>query len=694
MRVKGVLLAVLFAAGVALAAGGPNALQTASSSGGAPILSGFPPVDNPAETLHYDGNNNNGVGLTRGGTYRGAVRFTPTYSCTVKAILFYQRDPSDNEYVFVYGEQNDTVPGATLDSAPYTGSGGLQWKTINLARPLIVVAGTDFWACVRVTHDSGAFPLGTDAGPMVRNRGGFISTGGDRWQQLEDQGLDYNWNIRAIVEPIPGPAHDVGVTRILSPATSVPPGTYQPQARVVNFGTNAESDIPVYCQIDSAGTTVYDEMVTHAGPLQPGNRATINFPNWTTGPALNSYDLRMFTALSGDLDPSNDTTTQTTNTVAVLPLMDHDTGYCRLTVTCFGSIGYDNPPADAGNGFRYPKTAASALFLASVAVGNAPEYVVDRHFGHPPTGPINADWEPVDSLRAVLPPDLGDEHFYAKYDDQGHSGPQGLTVTQNTYMTADPNYDDFIIFVCEIKNEGAGAIDDAYAAVFSDFDVGTANTNIATSDTVSRFGYMYNVSSQNPTVGIKILEPQSFANMAAIDHDIWVYPDSCVSDTQKYRFMSGNLVQRNSNRPYDWSLCLSVGPFDLGVGETYRFSFAFVGGTSNALARANADAAQTWYNTNVGVQELTGRAGRGIPVSVAPNPFRRAASISYSTRVAGPLTLAAYDAGGRLVDSRTVEVKAGQGSYLWQPTGLARGVYFLSVRTPDEDAKLKVLRLE
>ena len=45
----------------------------------------------------------------------------------------------------------------------------------------------------------------------------------------------------------------MGVTRILAPGTNVPVGSYAPTCRVVNFGANAESNIPVTCWIDSGG---------------------------------------------------------------------------------------------------------------------------------------------------------------------------------------------------------------------------------------------------------------------------------------------------------------------------------------------------------------------------------------------------------------------------------------------------------
>jgi len=656
-------------------------------------------TDNPDETLHYDGDHSSAIGLTNGGTFYGAARFTPTSTCTVKAVLFFQQGAAANDYIFIFAENNDTTPGVKLESVPYVASDTNRWKRIDLPTPLVIRAGTDFWACVRVTHQAGHFPLGCDAGPMVRDRGGFISTNGTRWQQLVDvnPSLNYNWNIRAVVHSVPGLAHDVGVSKIIAPGTNIGPGVVQPKARVVNFGTTAESNIPVSCWIDSAGQRVYSRDTTLAGPLAPGNRAEVTFPNWTTGPAGNSYTITMFTALAGDLDRSNDTSRQVTSIARTFTLLDHDTGYCKLTVSCLGSIGYDIPPTDAGSGFRYPKTVStSALFFASLAVGNSINYVVDRYYSHPTTNPVNMDWQTVDSLMAIEPPLPGDEHFSASYTDAAHPAPKGLKVTQNSYMVAAPGYDDFVVLIYDIQNNGASPVNGLYAGVFSDFDVGSNPAlNFSRSDTVRRLGYIWMQNVQNPNVGVKILEPRSFANMTSVDHARYVYPDSCVTDTQKFNFLSGAIVQRNSNRAYDWSLVLSVGPFDLEVGQSYRFAVAFVGGTDSLTIRANADSAQSWYDHGPGVAEKTvENRSRTERFELVPNPFTRSAVLRYFAANPGRLDLAVFDASGRLVDKHSILVKAGAGTYLWQPRSLSRGVYFLNVKAPGKQAQLKVLHLE
>ncbi|MGC8797932.1 MAG: hypothetical protein ACP5PK_04630 [candidate division WOR-3 bacterium] len=644
------------------------------------------------ETLHFDGVPYTGVGLTSGGTFYAAARFTPTTACTLKAVLFYQWHNSSNDYIYIFDEDNDTVPGTVLESIPYTGADSMRWKRINLSPPLVLPAGTDFWACVRLTHTAGRYPIGCDAGPMVRNRGGFLSNNRTTWRQLADQGLDYNWNIRAVISRIPGLSHDVGVSRIVVPGRSIGPGAYQPVARVTNFGTSAESNIQVYCWIDSGATRVYNQSVTVSGPLQPGNRTEVTFPVWNTGPGGASYTVTMFTDLSGDLNRANDTMRQATSIANVFALMDHDTGYCRLTVSCFGPLGYDLP-ADAGSGFRYPKTAASALYYGSFAMGTDTGYVADRHYGRP-ASQVNSDLIPVESLRAIVPPVIGDEHFYASFSDGAHPRPKNLKVIQNSYMSSDPNFDDFIVIVYDIQNLGANAVNGLYAGLFMDFDIGSSPaTNQGASDTVRRLTYMRQASGANPSVGVKILEPAGFSNLSLVDHAIYVYPDTAMTENMKWRFLNGTIVQRNSNRPYDWSTITAAGPFNISPGGSVRFAVAVVGGSDENAVRSNADAAQLWYNSNVGLAENPG-TGEPERFRIAPSLFRRSTWIYYQASVPGRFSLEAFDPAGRLIDRVSFDVPAGKGGYRWQPSDRTRGVYFLKITSPDGQVRTKVLRLE
>ncbi|MEO0075992.1 MAG: hypothetical protein ABIK31_07850, partial [candidate division WOR-3 bacterium] len=151
------------------------------------------------DTIKYDGeNSNNGIGLTNGGTYYGAVRFTTTDACTLKSAIFFQYQAvTAPGYVIIYGAGTSTAPGAPIDSTPYTPAVGA-WVRVNFPTPRYYAAGSDFWLGVRITHSAGTYPFGVDAGPSVTPARSYVSLDGTSWNSLVYYGLNYNWNLRAI----------------------------------------------------------------------------------------------------------------------------------------------------------------------------------------------------------------------------------------------------------------------------------------------------------------------------------------------------------------------------------------------------------------------------------------------------------------------------------------------------------------
>ncbi len=367
--------------------------------------------------------------------------------------------------------------------------------------------------------------------------------------------------------------------------------------------------------------------------------------------------------------------------------LDHDTGYCRLSVTALGSIGFTEPPSlDLGAGFSYPKSSSSSLYYASFLLGNSTSYIVDRFYGQPASS-YNTDFRIVDSLRPVIPPQTGDEQFRAVISDAGHPTPKNIRVTQNSYMNAAGGYDDFVVLVYDIQNQGSSAVNGLYAGIIADFDVGSnAASNTVTSNETKRFSFMRSSSSANPCVGVKILAPQSFANLCAIDHARYVYPDSAMTEGMKLRILNGTINQRNSNRAYDWSVGVSVGPFDLNPGSSYRVAFAMVGGSSEANFEANADSAQSWFDNNVGIAEEEGTArGRNLPgVVCQPNPFSHSVAIRYNLNRSGRVQAEVFDISGRSVATLLNQVmEPGEIKLNWDARQVANGVYLLRITSPD-----------
>ncbi len=376
-----------------------------------------------------------------------------------------------------------------------------------------------------------------------------------------------------------------------------------------------------------------------------------------------------------------------------------DTGTVSLSVCGIGSIGYDEPPSDLGTGFIVPKTGSNTLFFGSVMAGNSASYLVDHFYDQPASSGTHHDWQMTDSFRLVLPAAPADEHWRNTMDDGGHSSAKGLEVVQNWYMNADGGaYDDWAIVTFDFENGGGSDINDLYVGMAGDFDVEPdARLNEVSSNTSRRAVRMQHQSSANPTAGLVLLHPTTHANLAAIDHDIYIYPDSCVTDDQKLRMLNGGIGMAQSNRPYDWSIVASAGPFDLAVGEQQRVAFAVVGATSEGAWNAAVDSAQSWYDANLlGITEgeLPRIATVERPFFLSPNPFSRGTFVHYFSRLPGRVELSAFDAAGRVVDRVAFDTESGAGRYFWQPKGLAHGIYFLKVKTPGQESVAKVLLME
>lgn len=177
------------------------------------------------------------------------------------------------------------------------------------------------------------------------------------------------------------PANDVGVVSVIAPTSFVMPGTsVTPEAQIMNFGTAPESNIPVYCQIDSAGTTIYNHNFSYVGPLAPGDTADISFsPQWTTDLGGGTYNVTMFTALANDSDHSDDTAYRTTTVFVIMdtlvvpwaaaaPTIDGvinaDEWKDALKLDISDVLGENGSPQPAGSAYFYCKHDSGHVYYA------------------------------------------------------------------------------------------------------------------------------------------------------------------------------------------------------------------------------------------------------------------------------------------------------------------------------------------
>jgi hypothetical protein len=369
-------------------------------------------------------------------------------------------------------------------------------------------------------------------------------------------------------------------------------------------------------------------------------------------------------------------------------IAQHDTGNVIMRVTARGCIGDTITPASGNiiNGFKYPRTGQNWLYFGGFALGNSINYVADGHYA--PGGQVSRDFRIVDSLERVFL--LGDQEWLCSYNDAGHPTPKNLKVTQ--YSIASPNvlYDDGVIMVFGVLNEGSVAVESLYAGLIFDFDMGANLTRCGT-DTIRRCVWMRQNTTDNPTIGVKILAPESWANLACIDHDLYVYPDTGSPDSIKYKFLAGIIRCYTSNRDYDWSLVASIGPFSVAPTEEYIFAFGVLGGASLSDFYANADSLQSYFNQISAIKEnrLT-EDFSGLKLAMS-NPIKENGRVQLKVTEQGRITLNLYDALGRYLNTVWKGVGPCDEIINFKTENLPAGLYFLRLSTEKTAKTLKII---
>ncbi|MCK4652892.1 MAG: carboxypeptidase regulatory-like domain-containing protein [Candidatus Cloacimonetes bacterium] len=240
-------------------------------------------------TIHYDGENYGAVGLTYGGTFEGAIRLTPEELAPydgwqlISVLFFHYESGTHSGQLKIYEAGTSSEPGQLITSEPYSVIGPV-WLRTDLTTPVIIDATQDLWTSVEITHNAGEYPIGYDAGPAVDGKGDWVYDGS--WSELQDHGLDYNLNIRAIVAPpecewlsvIPisgtvpaGQSLDISVNFDTNELT--PDSTYTTNILIYNNSANSPVEIPVTLHTLTVG-------VENPTPQVPGVFAlNQNYPN-------------------------------------------------------------------------------------------------------------------------------------------------------------------------------------------------------------------------------------------------------------------------------------------------------------------------------------------------------------------------------------------------------------------------------
>ncbi len=161
----------------------------------------------PSAWLGWDnGTNNDAIGLTGGGTFSVAVRFTPAqlgeYAGTSLTKMRFFPYAAGTFVLKVWTGANASQLVLTQPLASVVVG---EWNEVALTTPVPVTGAEELWFGYTVTHAANDFPAGVDAGPAVAGFGDMISLDGSVWESMATAyALNYNWNINGYVESVDG----------------------------------------------------------------------------------------------------------------------------------------------------------------------------------------------------------------------------------------------------------------------------------------------------------------------------------------------------------------------------------------------------------------------------------------------------------------------------------------------------------
>ncbi|TES91217.1 MAG: T9SS type A sorting domain-containing protein [Candidatus Cloacimonadota bacterium] len=382
----------------------------------------------------------------------------------------------------------------------------------------------------------------------------------------------------------------------------------------------------------------------------------------------------------------------------------HDCGNCMLTVTRYGAVGYMNPAQIQGVGFHYPIMGLNHLFYGGFAAGTDANYVVDRF--------DDSDWTTTNSPNGMVvmyePGPFSDEYATAMYSDSGHPTPKGLITCQYSIAWSDSTAYDFVIMKFVMKNNGVSSINELYAAIFMDWDIGDPYNNQGSSEEARNLTWMYAYGYRY--VGVAILDPKRdtpAANLSLIntfEHNVGI-------DSIKIKFLNGTIQIPSSPYSDDWLTCNSAGPSTLNPGDSAVAAFAIIGGDNLNDLKANADTAYNRYWQVYGIEEENSFSISKSPsLLIYPNPFSEKAVFSVQCPVPSEKTaieLCIYDLSGRLVKSfqLTTNLSALSTAVSWNGEDnsghqVPGGLYFVRLavspvgETPGKSITRKIIKLK
>ncbi len=457
------------------------------------------------------------------------------------------------------------------------------------------------------------------------------------------------------VELVVPPSHDVGCFDVVSPPEGpMASGNYDVIGWIRNLGTAAETFDVVAHVYDTVGMSlIFDQTINLT--LDAGADTNLNFGSFGFDPDMYFYT-EIYTMLSGDADPSNDTSSVYSRTAMglgdVIFELDVETitGNNRLLGVEFDGVNFY---VTGGTG-----TGTNSIWVVDTS-GTLVTQV---------TQPTSSTW----GMR-----DLAWDDVYAgsdRIDTLYASDEAGLYKFGIDLTGSFTSYGTFAGPVLPCRALGWDGDDEWFF---------TAN-----------WSPYYKFSKSNPNIQTTATGPGSSYG-AAYDTDpvdggwVWWHSQTGASGCQIDQMEPAGMTWPGVTFAINPTITTGIAG-GLCFYEGFRnmdVLFALVQGTPDAIVGV--------FVRTHGTGVETGSTDPGsLAFGFAPmaNPVREHASISYAITRPGMVSLKVYDRTGRLVETLVNSTQnAGTQSVTWDARNVANGVYFVKLEAENQTAVQKLI---
>ena len=394
-------------------------------------------------------------------------------------------------------------------------------------------------------------------------------------------------------------------------------------------------------------------------------------------------------------------------TPACFEYVDVVGGNIVTTITDKGIIGYTDGSQEEGKGVEFPKGASSQLYIGGLWVGRSASLIANRDYDADPEKEWRVSQDPAGNITGLQGP--GDRNYACSFVDSAGTRSMGLLVRQESYAWSEGGQGQsrYVILHYEIENRGAERLDNLYAGLFCDWDIGAdALQNSGKAEADRNLVYVYNPGDML-WLGARLLEsysPPATANLTLVDNATYVWPNAYVPDADKYLFLSaGDPAHVLTQSPHagDYSGLVSAGPFTLEPGGSREVAFAIVAGRSLAELYEAADqaAAQVPLAAPDVDPASLGAARACLLEPGRPNPFRSSTKVRFYLNDSGAVDLGIYDISGRRIrELARGEVPTGWHEVNWDGRDdsgrpVTAGIYFSRIRANGQEHARRMLLL-